>query len=70
MVVDEHGCEGGGIHAVFPVLGNLGCEHRVECVNTFHHEYLVVLKSQFLSALLALARLEVISWQLHFLSSQ
>ena len=39
-------------------------------MDAFHHENLVILQSQLFPALLALAGLEVISRQFHFLPSQ
>ena len=70
MLVEQQGGQCRGVNAVRLFTWNLRHQFGVQGVNAFHHQYLVVVQPQFTSAHLALARLEVIAWQLHLLTPE
>ena len=68
--VEKDGRQGRGIDAELLLFGNQGRQFGIERVYAFHHEHIVFVHPQSLSAALAHARLEVVFGQLHLLSAE
>ena len=65
--VEQNGGECRSIDAILELLGNMSGQLRVECVDSFHDEYFVLLELQSLAvAFLTDTSLEIVFGQCHF----
>ena len=69
MGVEQDGGQRRSIDAEYLVVGNLAGQFGVKSMDAFKYKYFVAPELQFLAALLALARLEIVARQLNFLAT-
>ena len=70
VVVEQDGGQCRGIHTENLLVRNLRRQLRVQGMDAFHHQDIVVVHLQLLATLLALARLEIVLRQFHLLATE